>query len=302
MEPQVNQYGSHMVMTNVVKPSKKKYINIDTKYRDEYTFYETDSLVNYNISLPERITEVRNMYVCNAEIPMTIYNISSELGNNFFQITNVLTANTELVTIPSGDYTITSLVSAINTAISLLASPYKKIQASISATSSNNIVFTNTDNTNTLTLSFDLTLDGSLDKYNFKRKLGWVLGFRYISYTLDPRHSITSENVADLTGVRYVYLVVDEFSKGNQNSFLGPLPTSLIRKNILAKIVLDRQRYPFGSILPANNTNGYLLTDRRSYTGKIDLQKLNVQLVDDIGKPVNLNGMDFSFCIEVEHE
>jgi hypothetical protein len=108
--------------------------------------------------------------------------------------------------------------------------------------------------------------------------------------------------VADLTGVRYVYLVVDEFSKGNQNSFLGPLPTSLIRKNILAKIVLDRQKYPFGSILPANNTNGYLLTDRRSYTGKIDLQKLNVQLVDDIGKPVNLNGMDFSFCIEVEHE
>jgi hypothetical protein len=77
---------------------------------------------------------------------------------------------------------------------------------------------------------------------------------------------------------------------------------SLIRKNILAKITLNRTTFGYGTVLPANNYNGYLLTDRRNYTGKVDLQKLNVQLVDDTGTPVDLNGLDFSFCLEVEQE
>jgi hypothetical protein len=44
------------------------------------------------------------------------------------------------------------------------------------------------------------------------------------------------------------------------------------------------------------------LSDRRQYSGKVDIQKLNVQLIDDTGTPVDLNGLDFSFCLEVEHE
>jgi D-alanyl-D-alanine carboxypeptidase len=51
-----------------------------------------------------------------------------------------------------------------------------------------------------------------------------------------------------------------------------------------------------------NQFNGTLLTDTRSYTGKTDLQKLNVQIVNEWGIPVNLNGLDFSFTIAVEHE
>jgi hypothetical protein len=45
-----------------------------------------------------------------------------------------------------------------------------------------------------------------------------------------------------------------------------------------------------------------MVSDKREYTGKIDLQKLNVQILDEYGNPVSLNGLDFSFCMEVEHE
>ena len=38
MEPNTTQYGSHMVMTNVVKPKRTKYLNIDTRFRDEYNY------------------------------------------------------------------------------------------------------------------------------------------------------------------------------------------------------------------------------------------------------------------------
>jgi hypothetical protein len=99
-----------------------------------------------------------------------------------------------------------------------------------------------------------------------------------------------------------LYIVVDEFSRGNQSSFVSPLPSSLINKNILARISIDYRKYDFGDIIVGNQFNGVLLSDNRSYTGKTDLQKLNVQIVNEWGIPVNLNGLDFSFTIMVEHE
>ena len=36
--------------------------------------------------------------------------------------------------------------------------------------------------------------------------------------------------------------------------------------------------------------------------GIIDIKKMNIQLVNDIGRPMDLNGMDFSFCLEVTQE
>mgnify|MGYP006899657051 FL=1 len=76
----------------------------------------------------------------------------------------------------------------------------------------------------------------------------------------------------------------------------------MLNKNIIARISLDRSNYGFGSYLPANNQNGLLLSDRREYSGKIDLHKLNLQIVNEIGIPLPLNGFDFSLCLEIEHE
>ena len=81
--PKTTQYGSHMVMTNVAKTSKTKYVNIDTKFRDEYNSNVTS---DYNITLPERITDVRSISVTNVEIPMTFFNISENLGNNAMKV------------------------------------------------------------------------------------------------------------------------------------------------------------------------------------------------------------------------
>ena len=45
MEPTVSQHGSHMVMTNVHKPMKTKYVNLDTIFADEYNLNNT--VINY---------------------------------------------------------------------------------------------------------------------------------------------------------------------------------------------------------------------------------------------------------------
>jgi hypothetical protein len=284
LEPKTTQHGSHMIMSNVIRPKKTKYINIDTRFRDEYNYLQN---ANYNITLPERITEVKTMKLTNIEIPMSFFNISANLGNNCFKV------NDSMVIIPDGNYTAASLSAILNGAIYPLGLAYV-----YNSDSGGSTLYSNLD---PITVEFDVTSTGQPDKYNVKSKLGWLLGFRKILYTITSAHTV-SESFLDLNGSRYLYLAIDEFNKGNQNSFVSPLATSLINKNIIGRITMDINQFGYGTILPANHFNGFLISDRRSYTGKIDLLKLNIQLLNENGINMVMNGMDFSFCLEVEHE
>ena len=287
MEPKTQQYGNHMVMTNVHKSVKTKHISIDTKFRDDYDYTQP---ANLQVILPEIVNDVHSIRVTNMEIPMSFYNISANLGNTYFKITNV--ANTEIIKIDDNNYDAASLQTEITA--KLAASTHgKQLVFTI-----NNMGKTNISTTPDITIDFDVDKSGNSDKFNFKHKLGWLLGFRKTSYDIVNGTNTVSECILDLSGPRYLYLAIDEFSKGNQNSFVSPLSSSLINKNIIARISLDKSQYGYGSILPANTYNGLLATDKRCYTGKIDLQKMQIQLLNETGIPMNLNGYDFSFCLE----
>ena len=312
--PTTKQYGSHMVTTNVIKETKIKYINIDSKFRDEYNYSGTAS---YYFTLPERINDVKTMSVCNVELPLSIFNISSDLGNNYFSIFKTsATVDTSRVDISYGFYELTPfnatnpLRTNINNALTNVGASTLRIDFSNNYNTGNAIVntyngfytqFTNTD-LSPITVNFAVTPTGSFDKYNIKTKLGWLLGFHDLSYTIPSGGTIYSDSFVNLYSPRYLYLVVDEFSRGNQSSFISPLHSSLVNKNILARITVDYKKYDFGDILVGNQFNGTLLSDNRSYNGTTDLQKLHVQIVNEWGIPVNLNGLDFSFTIAVEHE
>jgi len=181
------------------------------------------------------------------------------------------------------NYTSSELIAAINAlspGVTFSASNYK---TSISA-AGKTIYFQN--------------VSGVQDKYFAKSKLGWLLGFRKLSYDLTS--GITGESILNMNGPKYLYLALEEFNKNTQNSFTSPLSSSLVNKNIIARISLNNSS--FGTILNANIQNGLLISDKRGYHGKNDLQKLNVQLLNELGKPINLNGLDFSFCLEATYE
>jgi hypothetical protein len=240
------------------------------------------------------------MVVRNIEVPVTAFNFSSTIGNTYFQITDISGINKTMVTIPDGEYTPDVLADIINTAIQSTSVIFKNLTYSTNSILNSNS-FLDISGGSPLIVNFAVNSSGQFDGYNIKRKLGWFLGFRGQSYKITTTKT-KSEAFVDYSGLRYLYLVVDEYTRGNQNSFIAALPSSLVRKNILARITMNKFTFPFGSFLPANNFNGYLLTDRRTYAGKVDIQKLSVQLVDDMGVPVGLNGLDYSFCLEIEHE
>jgi len=309
LQPVVTQLGSHMVMTNVSKETRIKHWNIDTRFRDDYDNYsQTVSgapIPWFTFSLPQPINDVKSISVNNAEIPVSFFNVSTALGNNVMKI------DASFVSIPDGFYTSSTLKTAVN--------------AALTAASMSGVVFDISSNGNTairngagktVTIAFAVkasntcrgavvsggTATADFDKYHVKSKLGWLLGFRNPTYTVTSGSVLPSENIIDLTGPRYLYLVVDEFTNSNTNSFISPLPTSIINKNILAKITMDYAHYSFGQVITANPWNGLLIPDIRFYNGKVNLQKLKIQLVNEYGTPVNLNGLDFSFCLEIAYE
>ena len=46
--------------------------------------------------------------------------------------------------------------------------------------------------------------------------------------------------------------------------------------------------------------NYNLITTSRQYFGPVDIQKLQIQLLDEYGRILNLNNMDYSFCLSFQ--
>jgi len=309
--PKVSQYNNHMVMTNVSKETKKKYVNIDTKYCDEYINNRTNStnISTYNIAsftftLPEKLTDTKSITVINAEIPMTYYNISSAAGNNYFKLRSDFNGSyTQMVIIPDGQYTNSSLMTYINSLFVQSAYKNQSTNIAISLNTNSTVTFTS-DASGAGYFYIDFAVDsaGNFDKYNFKNKLGWLLGFRGLTYKVIKGTPITSESTINITGPKYMYLAIEDYSKGLQNSFSSPLAFSIINKKVIAKICLNNQLYPYGCVYPSNIKNGSMMSDKRNYSGKTDLQRLQIQLIGEDGNPINLNGSDFSFGLEIEYE
>jgi len=295
----VSQYGSHMIMTNVQKPTKTKIINMDTRFLDEY---QVNTNV-YPITLSDKITNVKSMKIVSAEIPISYYNVSASLGNNIFMVTDIANNCSYIIKVPNGFYT-SANIGDLKTSVNAQFLSYS-INTSISFDISFNgyANFTVSSNKN-FQIDFAINTNGEFDKYNFKNKLGWLFGFRNTTYKINTVGSgsastLVSEVFTNFNVQRYLYLTIEESTNGSQNSFLSSLPTSLINKNIIARIMPNSA---FGTVLYANCWNGLLYSDCRQYSSKIDIQRLNVQLINEFGQSVDLNGLDFSFCMEIEHE
>lgn len=309
--PKVSQYNNHMVMTNVVKETKKKYVNTDTKFCDEYMNNRTNTnnistynIASYTFTLPEKLTDIKSISVVNAEIPMTYYNISSSIGNNYFKLRSDYNSSTysKMVIIPDGQYTNSSLVTYLSSLFSQVSYQNQSSVITCSLISNGTSSFVVSSGSGYFYIDFAVDKTGNPDKFNFKNKLGWLLGFRNLTYKIIPSTAVISESIMNINGPKYMYLAIEDFSKGTQNSFSSPLAFSVINKKIISKISLNNQLYPYGSIYPSNIKNGSLMTDKRTYIGKIDIQRLQIQLIGEDGSPLNLNGSDFSFGLEIEYE
>ena len=279
------------------KRSLRQNINIDTRFRENY--YTTQS-TNFHLDLPIRLTQVVSLQLSALEMPTTFYAVSSVFGNNFF-VLQIDGLDPLIVTIPDGNYNYLSLQNYINnflTSQSVVA--YKTIQflsdintpsGTGSGGSGKMVVAYSAATTTNFTINFQTDRYGNEDRQTpLPLKLGWLMGFREGYY--ENNIAYVSEGIIDLTGPKYIYLVVDDFNNSVNDGFYGAFTSSVLNKNILARISLQ------GSVFTTFTQNNLLLvTTSRQYFGPVDIQKIQVQLLDEYGRILNLNNMDYSFCL-----
>ena len=284
------------------KRTLRQNINIDTRFRDNY--YGTQS-TNFHLDLPIRLTQVVSLQLSALEMPNSFYAISGVFGNNFFVLTIAGVAPL-IVTIPDGNYTYLTLPNFINTFLTAqVGSDYKYIKFLSDINTPNGTgaggsgkMVVAYDSLNPLpspppnfSLSFQTDRYGNEDRQTpLPLKLGWLMGFREGYY--ENNTAYISEGVIDLTGPKYIYLVIDDFNNSVNDGFYGAFTSSILNKNILARISLQ------GSVFTTLTQNNLLLvTTSRQYFGPVDIQKIQVQLLDEYGRILNLNNMDYSFCL-----
>ena len=287
MEPNVIENGRHMVMTNVNPERKTKYLNIDTRFQQEYNM---NTGADVTVTLPQNIRDVHSMKMTHVEIPASFYDFSLTMRNTYFTI------NDTLIEIDEGNYTAIELVTAVDTEVDVSFN-------NISVTIDVNTQKCKIDNSGgDITVRFAVDDRGNEDKYSLKSKLGWCLGFREPVYIITGGGSIESEGIVNVNPCRYLFVSVDDFHAHNPNSFIVPSFDSYFDPNILSRVTIDRSSYNFGQYIIANESGGRLLSDSRTYKGKNDIQKIRVRVLNEIGEVINLNKMDFSFALEIKHD
>jgi hypothetical protein len=292
-------------MAGALNPIKKrilkKSLNIDSRFRDNY--YST-SPTNFNVNLPLNIENVLVMQLNAIQLPMTFYTISRQYGNNFFTIKVALndgTVASKVIDVPSGNYVQLTIPEIINAQLLSSGAPFAFIKFQVNLTgpatgSGQTLVGTNpdvpgSDTVAYIELNFQADRNGLEDRNTpLPLKFGWMLGFRNGVYTGNLNY--VSESLVDLSGPKYLFLVVDDYNNNVVNNFYSAFNSSILNKNILARIAL-----PLPNFFLLNNDTYMLTTLPREYFGPVNLQTMTIQLLDEYGRIVDLNNMDFSFCL-----
>ena len=288
--PSVRQQDSHMIMEGVSKPLKERIVSIDTKFRKDIFNMNAD----VNLVLGEKITEVKSIEVDSVDIPITFFNINSYNNSFVIKITNP-SVSTHTVFLTPGFY---SSLSAIATEINLrldaiVVDAIVDTGFNVGDVSFNLIgnrgVFSTTSN------SYDIYFNGSSG-------LGWLLGYRGNSYSINgSSKKAISEGVALLKYPRHIYVALNEFSNSsNMNVFHVPGSNSNLNKNIIARVSVPDTG--FGTTITASHGNGFLVSEVRRYLEKVNVQRIQVQLLDDAGNVIDMNGGDFAVNLRVVSE
>jgi hypothetical protein len=137
---------------------------------------------------------------------------------------------------------------------------------------------------------------------------GWKLGFRTATYEMRGDgletglpQSAVSEGICQISGPQYLFLCIDDYNNSVNNYYVSAYGSSTISPNIIARLNIKQQINAAGAYgLAGGESLTTSLTYSREYFGPVDIQRMRITLVDDFGRVLDLNNMDWSFSLMFE--
>jgi len=146
-------------------------------------------------------------------------------------------------------------------------------------------------------IKFNVSTDGTPDvEQPLPLKLGWQLGFRAGSYGLCE--VAISEGICLITGPRYIYFCINDFTNASNNYFRAAFAESILSPHILGRINYSKLQQDAGAFgLAEDDDYNNSLNRTREYFGPTEIQRLHFQIIDEYGRIVRFNNMDWSCAI-----
>tara|TARA_B110000008_G_C16951510_1_gene556519 strand:- start:737 stop:2068 length:1332 start_codon:yes stop_codon:yes gene_type:complete len=312
-------------------------LNINTMFRGDY--YSTKSS-NFNIDLNNNLQNVTSMTLQSAEIPDLYYTFSSLNKTNEFTIelfdvssnnadnaiisddVSVINETKHVIKIKDGIYTPHTLMRYLNeyvfndpsnNQLTRIGAYYDEVTKKfnfvrdIRGSSNSGIPVTNLDG-DMVELRFNIDWRIS-DEPNrpIQMNMGWMLGYRkqYYNYdtdfvnrreaTTNTVHGYSPEGMFNTEGSKYLFLAIDDYNKNYSQTIFSPFQESVFTNNtILAKLVKTADGN-YNYVNPDVKTN-YI----RKYFGPVNISRLNVSILDELGRIVDFNNTDYSISLRLE--
>ena len=231
---------------------------------------------NTNIKINKPITNIKEISLKSVEFPLFFNNIRSANLSNFFNFNfNYSTFNNISISvlIEEKNYiNISSLLSAINSAISSAITSYNGLSFVLSVVNTNYIKIT--------TNATQIILNKSILMNN-------ILGFDIGTYNSS---TITTYNFYCLNVDNYINLYITNLNSGSDTNANGRLLT-------------------FKIVLPATNGNILYLGENNTFNQTISitdpffvLSSLNIMILDRFGFPINGGNAHYSFTLGITYD
>lgn len=238
-----------------LKNTITRFVNLDSQFR-QYTSNFESSATDYTLDLSDPLTNALSMRLYSYQIPFSWYVIDISLGNTCFWITQtiadpvtgVLTTYNIPITIPPGNYTASQLVDAITKSFGLMNFTFTPPSVPVTYDVSNGKMTLNlyggsfsgitilVDGVPVQVPAFIISQSTIITFYDhtarlqcgvvcvnksfyLNQTLGWVMGFRVPSENVLQTGN-TGTAVVDLTGTKYLILVVDDYNQNHVNNGL----------------------------------------------------------------------------------
>jgi hypothetical protein len=296
-------YGANDVINST--DLRKRIINVDSRFRQVIT----ESSTNFTYKFDHPYKNVIRARVASVEIPNVWYDFSkANYSNTFFTVIALDIANvkrTVVITIPDGNYTVATLISAVQTAlINQLQIPYGIFFSIVVDPSSvkselihRGVAAVGSPFPTATARPFQVNFTAPpLLTQPFDFGLGSNLGFMNTCYTGSTvydvsgaitSYSIESESIVNVVPDPYIFLAINDYNtveqQTNNNSF-----------ETLAKIIVRQDK---NKIIFDDGSN--LLSNDIIYPSPVDLKQIKVKLLDVYGTPIDLNYCNFSFSLEI---